>query len=75
MLNEIKEEYFYKKNPTDKIWWYKDPDVKGPLQISFDKKKLYNLWTDYPYNMTDEEVELFDKENPYWKDFFKDRKK
>lgn len=46
----------------------------GPMLISFDKKKVYNLWQDYPHNMTKEEVELFDKENPFWADFFKDRK-
>lgn len=81
---------FYKENPTDRIWWVDmynvgkkanpTPEeldrgrVMGALMISFDKKKVYNLWQDYPHNMTKEEVELFDKENPFWTDFFKDRK-
>ena len=39
-----------------------------------DKKKFYNLFEDYPHNMTLEEVEIFDKENPFWADFFSDRK-
>ncbi len=46
----------------------------GEWLFSFDKKKIYNMFRDYPHNMTMEEVEIFDKENPYWKDFFSDRK-
>lgn len=64
---------WYKDNPRDAIWW-KDTDTKGEFIFSFDKKKEYNLFRDYPDKMTKEEVELFDKENPYWADFFKDRK-
>lgn len=37
-------------------------------------KKIYNLFANYPHNMTAEEVKIFDKENPYWAAFFKDRK-
>ncbi len=80
---------FYKRNAKDKIWWVehfiiidKNKEITsdnvdiiiGELLISFDKKKIYNLWPDYPYNLTKEEKELFDKENPYWANFFKNRK-
>lgn len=41
--------------------------------FSFDKIKVYNLFSDYPYALTQSEKEIFDKENPYWKEFFKDR--
>ena len=79
---------FYKENKSKKIWkvaHYKLNDeekrvadgnfdiVTGELLFSFDKKKIYNLWTDYPQKFTQEEKELFDKENSYWADFFKDR--
>ena len=37
------------------------------------RKKIYNLFRDYPHNMTEEEVRIFDRENPYWRDFFSDR--
>ena len=66
---------FYKKNANDTIWWIEDPNNIGENLISFDKKKIYNLFRDYPHNFSDEEKEIFDKENPYWADFFKDRKK
>ena len=65
---------FYKKNESDKIWWGRNPDKIGEHLFSFDKNKVFNLFSDYPYKLTKEEKELFDKENPYWADFFKDRK-
>ena len=66
---------FYKEKSTDKIWWIDDPDICGEWLFSFDKKKIYNMFADYPHNMTKEEVKIFDKENPFWADFFKDRKR
>ena len=61
---------FYKKNKTDVIWWVDNLDSIGELLISFDKKQIYNLFEDYPHNLTKEEVEIFNKENPYWCEFF-----
>lgn len=88
MENDFYE--FYKENPKDKIWkvthyilYDKNKEVvegnieiiAGEILFSFDKKKIYNAWIDYPHNLTKEEKEVFDKENPYWKDFFKNRYK
>ena len=64
---------FYKEKKGDKVWWVDDPDVVGPLEISFDRKKIDNLFVDYPHNLSAEERAIFDSENPYWADFFKDR--
>lgn len=64
---------FYKKSKNDEIWWTDELDTVGEFLFSFDKKKIYNLFADYPHNLTKEEKEMFDKENTYWKDFFKDR--
>lgn len=65
---------FYKKEDTDKIWWVDNAkDVKGEFIFSFDKQKVYNLFSDYPWKLSAEEKTVFDKENPYWADFFKDR--
>lgn len=67
---------WYKNEDGDKIWWLDNSDeVIGEFIFSFDKKKQYNLFEDYPHNMTAKEVEIFDKENPYWANFFRDRRK
>ena len=61
---------FYEKNKNDKIWWIDNIDTIGEFLFSFDKKTIFNLFADYPHNLTAEQKEIFDKENPYWKDFF-----
>lgn len=68
-----KEFIFHKKSPGDNVYWVDHEGHIGELLVSFDKKKIYNLWSDYPAKFTKEQKELFDKENPYWADFFKDR--
>ena len=65
---------FYKEDPSDQIWWVDTSDEDGKFLFSFDKKQVFNLFEDYPHNLTPEQKEIYDKENPYWKDFFKDRK-
>lgn len=64
---------FYKNEKTDTIWWVDNSDTIGEWLFSFDKKTVFNMFADYPHNLTPEQKEIFDKENPYWKDFFKDR--
>lgn len=64
---------FFKQNQTDSIWWVDTSEMDGLFLFSFDKKKIYNLFSDYPFKLTKEEKAIFDKENPYWKDFFSDR--
>lgn len=64
----------YKEKATNKTYWLtKVDDTIGERLFSFDLKKVYNLFADYPWALTKEEKEIFDKENPYWCDFFKDR--
>lgn len=65
---------FCKENEADQMWWIDTSDRDGEFFFSFDKKKVFNLFADYPHNLTPEQKEIFDKENPYWKDFFKDRR-
>ena len=64
---------FYKENPTDTIWWVDDPDVIGVWEFSFDRQTVFNMFADYPWKLTPEQKAIFDKENPYWANFFKDR--
>ena len=63
---------FYKNNETDTIWWV-ETDKIGVWEFSFDKRKIYNMFRDYPHELTKEQKRIFDEENPYWADFFKDR--
>lgn len=65
---------YYKENETDKIWWVETENL-GEYLFSFDKKTDFNLFRDYPFKLTAEQKELFDKENPHWMEFFKDRTK
>lgn len=61
---------FYKKHPGDKIWWVHFYKLVGHMAVTFDKKKILFLFGDYPVKFTPEEKALFDKENPYWANFF-----
>ena len=64
---------FYKNNPNDKIWWIDNLETVGEFLFSFDKKKIFNMFEDYPHNLTPEQKAIFDKENPYWANFFEGR--
>lgn len=61
---------FYKENDSDKIWWIANLDTIGDYLFSFDKKQIFNMFQDYPYKLTAEQKEIFDKENPFWAEFF-----
>lgn len=63
--------FWEKKEPDSKIWWlYGENDE---LVFSFDRTHKLYLFRDYPYKLTDEQKAIFDKENPQWANFFKDR--
>lgn len=64
---------FYKENPTDLIWWVDDPETIGVWEFSFDRETVFNMFRDYPWKLSAEQKEIFDRENPYWRDFFSDR--
>lgn len=63
---------FYKNKASDKIYWIDNIGIIGEFLFTFDKKKIYNLFRDYPQKLTNEEKIIFDKENPYWANFFKE---
>lgn len=64
---------FYKQQEDDIIWWVDTSDREGVFEFSFDKVTIFNLFTDYPWKLTEEQKAIFDKENPFWADFFKAR--
>lgn len=70
----MQSDRWYKNDPIDKIWWLDNADEKvGEWIFSFDKKTTFNMFADYPHKLTKEQKEIFDKENPFWADFFKER--
>ena len=65
---------FVHENPNDSVWWVNAPlERDGEFLFSFDRVTVYNLFADYPYKLTPEQKEIFDRENPYWVQFFSDR--
>lgn len=66
---------FIKHNESDTVWWVDNPDVVGDWLFTFDKKIIFNMFKDYPYKLTAKQKAIFDKENPEWANFFKDRQK
>ena len=64
---------FYKNKPTYTIWWVESDHV-GEHLFTFDKKRIFNLFADYPWKLSIKEKAIFDKENPEWAEYFKDRK-
>lgn len=60
MSNKI----FYKVDKTDKVWQVSTPGKEGPIEFSFDKKTVFNLFLDYPNALTPEQKKIFDEENP-----------
>lgn len=70
----MKNKYqFYKKKPGDSVWWLFNRGIIGEFVFSFDKEKTYNLFRDYPDKLSKEERKIFNKENPEWAEFFKER--
>ena len=53
---------FYKNNETDKIFWVDNVEDVGVWLFSFDKEKIFNMFEDYPQELTKDQKEIFDKE-------------
>lgn len=65
--------HWYKNNKNDLIWWKDTSGYIGLWIFSFDKITEFNMFQDYPYKLTREQKRIFDRENPEWANFFKDR--
>lgn len=55
---------FYKDDEKDQIWRVDTLGSKGEFLFSFDKKSIFNFFTDYPDKLSDEQIEIFKKEQP-----------
>ena len=58
---------WFKKKPGDKVWFLANGEDN--IVFSFDRVHKFCLYRDYS-KMTKEQKEIFDKENPFWADFF-----
>lgn len=58
---------------NNKVKWLRTPERKGEFLFTFDGEQVFNLFRDYPHELTLEQKEIFDAENPYWANYFKDR--
>lgn len=54
---------FYKESENSQIWRVDNLDEMGQFLFSFDRKTVYNFWTDYD-KLTPEQKAVFDKEFP-----------
>lgn len=70
---EYEEIHWYKNRATDLIWWLDTPDRVGEWIFSFDRITVYNMYSDYPHKLTAKQRAIFDRENPEWAEYFKDR--
>ena len=55
-----------KDNENKRVWWTAPVGTVGTVLFSFDGKRLYNLWRDYPFNLSEEEQEIFREDEPFW---------
>ena len=62
-------------NNTNRVTWIRKPDHFGEMCFTFDGEKEFNLFRDYPNELTPEQKEIFDAENPFWAGFFAHRSK
>ena len=72
----VRIEGFYEDRITGRVWHVDLAEqIIGPILFTFDRKKIYNYWSDYPQNLTPEEIRIFEEDCPYWENFSKERKK
>ena len=57
-----------------KFSWVKSKEKIGERLFTFDGVQIFNLFKDYPNALTPEQKQAFDEANPFWANFFRDRK-
>ena len=65
----VESDKWEKLDDGDRVWWLVT-DSKGDHIFSFDKVKRFNLFVDYPHKLTEEQKEIFDREYPFWAEYF-----
>ena len=63
-----------KKNEGDTVEWASNTGRVGVFLFRVGPGgKVYNLFEDYPQKLTADELATFNRENPFWVEFFADR--
>lgn len=64
-----------KENPDDTVEWADTGELfDGLFLFRFGPGgRVFNLFRDYPEKLTPDELAIFNRENPYWAEFFADR--
>ena len=55
------------------VYFIYKPDRIGEMIFTFDGKRKYNLFRDYPKALTPTQKQIFDKTFPFWARYFSDR--
>lgn len=55
---------FYKEKEDSQVWLVEDSDSIGEFLFSFDKKTVFNFFSDYPQKLSKAQIEIFKKEFP-----------
>lgn len=53
--------HFIKNKESDSIFWVDQTEMKGEFMFTFDKKKIFNLFADYPHNLSPKQKKTFDR--------------
>ena len=54
--------------------WVENPDKVGEMLFTFDGEIIFNLFRDYPHALNPKQKQVFDEANPFWANYFRDRK-
>ena len=54
--------------------WVESSNSIGEMLFTFGDGRVYNLFKDYPQELTKEQKDLFDLLNPYWANMLNDKK-
>ena len=73
-LRKQEERVVMNDNNELKFSWVKNSEAVGERLFTFDGKQIFNLFRDYPNALTPEQKQIFDEANPFWVNFFRDRK-
>lgn len=63
------EKISFHKKRNSRVWWVGIPGDIGTKLFTFDKRKIYSYYLDYPDKLTPEEREIFKENEPFWAKF------